>query len=501
MSTTIKPVQELDTPNQHTPSVAIKTVHNNARLFMSIMLAFSDAVSLALAVSLAVFIRWLAGIVFTDVVELLNPPLYLALIPIVLIYQLIYKLWGLYPAIGLGPVEELRRQITATSIVFTAFTAFTFWVRTAEVYSRLVIAFSWLLALIMLPVGRWITRSICVKLGIWGEPVAIVGNTDLGKKVIEFLISKPHLGLRPELIIVEDKTSIAKPAHNLPTLVIDRNDSDVSEIKENGIQTAMIIGRQLSDKLNRLILTEQVYQFKHLILISDLSWIGSLGVNPLEFEGLLGLEIRQNLLNFWDQGLKRLFDIIVSGFLILLGLPFYFLISVVIRIDSKGSPFYVQERIGQGGKKIRIWKFRTMHVDSDHLLSDYMSEHPEATSEWEETHKIKNDPRITRVGRVLRRFSLDELPQIWNVFQGEMSLVGPRPFLEDEIHHYEKGFSLYKRVRPGITGLWQVYGRAELSFAERVRYDEYYIRNWSIWLDIYILGRTVWTVLRSEGAY
>jgi Undecaprenyl-phosphate galactose phosphotransferase WbaP len=500
MSTTFKPVNELDSTSKPMPSFASNLVNKNARAFMSFTLAVSDAVSLVMAVLIAVLIRWMAGLLLPNLVVLLNPLLYLALIPIVLIFLLIYKLWGLYPGIGLGPVEELRRQVTSTTIVFTAFTAFTFWVRTAEIYSRLVIAFSWIIAMLLLPIGRWITRSVCVKLGIWGEPIAIIGNTSLGTKITDFLLSKPHLGFRPALI-VEDAVQKSKSVAVIPTLILNHINSDVSDLKRRGIQTAIIIGRQLSDELNALILNEQVYEFKHLILISDLSWIGSLGVTPLEFEGLIGLEIRQNLLNFWEQTLKRIFDILISALLLVLGLPIYFLIALVIRMDSKGNPFYTQERVGQGGNKIKIWKFRTMHLDSNDLLKSYLSDHPETEEEWENTHKLKDDPRVTRVGKFLRRFSMDELPQVWNVISGDMSLVGPRPFLDEETHHYQKGLSLYRRVRPGITGLWQVYGRAQLSFSERVRYDEYYIRNWSIWLDIYILGRTVWTVLRSEGAY
>ena len=500
MSASVEPVKKLESKPGELPTFLTSTINKNARAFMSITLSISDALSLAAAVLAAVGIRWLAGILLPYVVVLLTPLLYLTLIPIVLIFLLIYKLWGLYPAIGLGPVEELRRLITSTTIVFTAFTAFTFWVRSAEIYSRLVIAFSWVLALLLLPIGRWIMRSVCVKLGLWGEPVAVVGNTGLGTKVIDFLHTKSHLGLRPTLVI-EDGEQKNPSECAIPTLILENVDSDVTEIKRQGIQTVIIIGRQLSKKLNQLILNDQIYEFKHLILISDLSWIGSMGVTPLEFEGLLGLEIRQNLLNYWEQSLKRIFDIIGSLVLMILGSPFYFLIAVLIRMDSKGNPFYSQERIGQGGEKIRIWKFRTMHLDCNQLLTAYLGDHPAVEDEWQDTHKLKNDPRVTRVGRILRRFSLDELPQIWNVISGDMSLVGPRPFLEEEMFHYEKGLSLYKRVRPGITGLWQVYGRAELSFSERVRYDEYYIRNWSIWLDIYILGRTVWTVLRSEGAY
>ena len=185
----------------------------------------------------------------------------------------------------------------------------------------------------------------------------------------------------------------------------------------------------------------------------------------------------------------------------LVALPLFLLTALAIKLDTPGKIFYQQERLGKDMLTIRIFKFRTMVEDSERVLKEYLIDHPEQDEEWQLTHKLKDDPRITSVGKVLRRTSLDELPQLLNVLRGEMSLVGPRPFLPGEIEHYQKGLPLLKRVRPGITGLWQVYGRGDLNFAERVRYDEYYVRNWSIWLDIYILLRTVWVVLRGEGAY
>ena len=142
-----------------------------------------------------------------------------------------------------------------------------------------------------------------------------------------------------------------------------------------------------------------------------------------------------------------------------------------------------------------------MVVDADKVLQDYLDKHPELREEWERDHKLKNDPRVTLVGRVLRKTSLDELPQIWNVFKGEMSLVGPRPIVDDEIEKYGDTFNRYKRVLPGITGLWQVSGRNNTTYQERVNYDEYYVQNWSLRFDLYILLRTVRTVLFREGAY
>jgi lipopolysaccharide/colanic/teichoic acid biosynthesis glycosyltransferase len=147
------------------------------------------------------------------------------------------------------------------------------------------------------------------------------------------------------------------------------------------------------------------------------------------------------------------------------------------------------------------WKFRTMVDNADRLLGEHLEKNPQLREEWANTHKLKQDPRVTKIGRILRRTSLDELPQIWNVLTGEMSLVGPRPVVSAEVEKYGESFEFYRAVRPGITGLWQVSGRSDTTYGERVTLDVRYVRHWSVWLDIYLLVRTFSVVLRGSGAY
>jgi Undecaprenyl-phosphate galactose phosphotransferase WbaP len=177
------------------------------------------------------------------------------------------------------------------------------------------------------------------------------------------------------------------------------------------------------------------------------------------------------------------------------------LIALAIKLTSKGPVFYGHKRNGRHGKVFRALKFRTMVLDADRLLADYLVSHTELVPEWQRNQKLKNDPRITRVGKLLRRSSLDELPQLFNVLIGQMSLVGPRPIVNDEIVKYGRGYGLYQRVLPGLTGLWQVSGRNNTTYEERVAFDEHYVHNWSVWLDLYILVRTIKTVTTAEGAY
>jgi len=198
---------------------------------------------------------------------------------------------------------------------------------------------------------------------------------------------------------------------------------------------------------------------------------------------------------------KRSLDLIVSLIGLFLLLPVFGLIILLIRLDDRGQAFFCQHRLGKGGKLFGMYKFRTMKLDADKVLSDKMKREPELRAEWDSYQKLQDDPRITRVGRFLRRYSLDELPQLLNVLKGEMSLVGPRPILADQRDLYGSRFAEYIQVRPGITGLWQVSGRSDITFVKRAELDKAYIDFWSIWLDIYLLIKTVKVVLWRHGAY
>jgi Undecaprenyl-phosphate galactose phosphotransferase WbaP len=468
------------------------TFQRHARLWMSSVLLLTDLLRLVAAGLLAVGLRSLFG-------QVDNLPEYLSLFPFTLIFLAANALSGLYPAVGLAPPEEMRRLSTTTTVVYLLATAFTFFLRSAEIYSRLVFTFFWVIAIFALPINRLLVRAIAVRQNMWGEPVAVIGSGPRVDRISEYLLQRMHLGLRPA-VILDISPQISDQPDLLPRLDIGSTSEVRLALKRAGISTALLVVSELPHTLQDTVINPP-YGFRRTILITDLNWIGSLGVTPYDLEGSLGLEVHQNLLNPWQRGIKRLFDTLFSLMLGLLAMPFFLLIALLIRLDSAGSILYTHKRIGLGGRLILVYKFRTMYQNADEVLQRYLVEHIQKQAEWQRSHKLPDDPRITRAGKFLRRTSLDELPQLLNVLKSEMSLVGPRPFLPDEIGYYQKGFALYQRVRPGITGLWQVSGRGDLSLEDRVRYDEYYIRNWSIWLDIYILLRTVWVVLRGEGAY
>lgn len=200
--------------------------------------------------------------------------------------------------------------------------------------------------------------------------------------------------------------------------------------------------------------------------------------------------------------IKRLLDIVLASCLIVLGLPLFAVLAILIRLDSPGPVLFCQLRVGRGGRLFKAWKFRTMVVDAEKILDEMLANNPDARMEYEMFHKLRRDPRITRVGRWLRRYSVDEIPQLFNVIKGEMSLVGPRAYLQDELDRIsDDAKTIILSVPPGLTGIWQVSGRNEIPFCERVRLEEEYVRTWSIWLDICILVRTIRAVISGHGAY
>lgn len=240
--------------------------------------------------------------------------------------------------------------------------------------------------------------------------------------------------------------------------------------------------------------------FRRIVFVSSFSNLRGASIRATDLSGLLGLSIERPILRYAPGLSKRLLDLSVAALTGVLLAPLFALLYALVRLTSPGPAFYGQRRIGRNGEHFKAWKFRSMVVDADAILREHLTKDARLREEWERTHKLRNDPRILPIGRLLRKTSLDELPQLWNVIRGDMSLVGPRPIVDAEVPKYGGSIEYYKAVRPGVTGMWQISGRSQTSYAERVRYDEYFVKNWSIWLDLYILFRTVKTVLLREGA-
>jgi Undecaprenyl-phosphate galactose phosphotransferase WbaP len=466
-------------------------------LRMNLWFILSDLLSLSIAGVSAYFLRILIGEKYQ------NSAFYLQLLWIPLVFILLYAVSGLYPGVGITPVDELRRVTTITSSLWIAITAILFLTKSGESYSREVFLFYWFFSILLIPILRFYARRIGIKFGFWGEPVAIIGFGEYARKTLHFLVNNRFFGYIP-VLIVEEKSQTKEinfEGQKIPKIDTETLLNDKKYLNRQGINTAIFVPEETPGELSKAIGSEDIFGLKHLILISKLGWVGGSAVVPVDMEGILGLSAQRNLLNPYFRLLKRSVDLLITLVAGIISLPILLICAVLIRLDSPGPIFYFQKRVGYRGKEIRVCKFRTMVQKADIILEDYLCANPDLRDEWNSSHKIKNDPRVTRLGKFLRKTSLDEIPQMWNVLIGEMSWVGPRPIVEDEIVHYQESFSLYTQVRPGITGLWQVSGRSSTSYKYRVNLDEYYIRHWSLWLDIYILLRTVRSVLSHEGAW
>jgi undecaprenyl-phosphate galactose phosphotransferase len=245
------------------------------------------------------------------------------------------------------------------------------------------------------------------------------------------------------------------------------------------------------------------HKVERILFVPDIFGIAVLGTSLQHFfhEEAFAFEMKNNLSNPLNIVVKRCFDIMVSVLL----LPFLALpmaaIAALIRLDSKGKAMFSQERIGKKGTLFRCYKFRTMYEDAEEKLAALLSKDQETREKWEKHWKLNDDPRVTRMGRFLRTTSLDELPQVFNVLKGEMSLVGPRPYLPRERQDMGSEDYTILLTKPGITGLWQVSGRSNTSYDYRISLDSWYVKNWNLWLDVVILLRTIRIVIKREGAY
>lgn len=467
--------------------------NDNARILMGSLLLLSDVSVFVISGVISIAARTFLG-------EGWRFDLFIQIVPVMFVSCFLYALYGLYPGVGVSAVEELKRLVTATTLLVLVFAALSFWIRNAEEYSRLTLTLTWLISIILLPLMRDLARIIGIRMQIWGEPVAIIGFGSQGQWALQYFRRNPKLGIRPVVVMdLKEHQNYADPG----ILILKVDDLMLGRTFEQltGVKTAVMAISDVPADFLDYITANMQGGFRRLILIPNLEQISSYGAVSFDFGGVLGLEVRHNLLDFRQQFVKRMLDLFIVFIGGILASPVILLIFALVFIDTRGDPFYRQSRIGKSGRTFKALKFRTMVKNADDVLKEYLEKDPQLRIEWETNFKLKKDPRVTKVGQFMRKYSFDELPQLLNVLRGEMSLVGPRPIVEKEVRFYGDILGPYTWVRPGITGLWQVSGRSDTTYTERVHLDEYYIRNWSIWLDIYVLARTISVVLRKEGAY
>ena len=439
----------------------------------------------------------LAGLIAHVTVGLFHPaaaePLHwLAPLAVLLLLLAGYWLAGLYSEIWIHPVIELR-QLTHVSTValFSAAVGGLFAPPMA-----MWCGFAWLAAVVLVPLLRTVVRWCCRDRSWWGYPTLIIGCGGGVEEMARLLLDCPRSGLRPVLLTdPEDRCrSAILPVVNDPITL-------ESLLRTQGVRHAVVSLPSYSNARLAAMLDRYSDVVPHLLVLSDTSTLPTLWGASRSGGRLSGIEVRNGLLMATLQIGKRLADLTVALLALIIALPILLGVIVLMKLGGGGAVFFGHTRIGRHGRLFKAWKFRTMHPHSDKILREYLERVAGARAEWDRDQKLRDDPRVTRIGRLLRQTSLDELPQIWNVLRGDMSIVGPRPIVSAEIPRYGDAFRLYATVKPGITGLWQVSGRNDVSYDDRIRLDQFYVRHWSPWLDAYILAKTVVALLKRDGAY
>jgi undecaprenyl-phosphate galactose phosphotransferase len=465
----------------------------------------SDLVTLSLALQFAIVTR----LYLLPRFGFITPPIifnfrhYIALGWILLLIPLFYAVEGLYTQ-RRTMWKEIGFLTKATCLGLVAVLAATALERRSGDVSRITILLLGANLLILMPVSRYVTKWLIGTLGFWRKRLLVLGAADTAELALRGLDADTILGYQVVGVLDDDVRKhglCAGTSCKNPVYVLGPLSEAADLLRRNEAKDVLIAMPGLAeDKLLALVyelqgLTETLYVVPNL-------W--GLPMMNLQLDGFLDqqiqmLKVSNNLAKPWNEWLKRGLDLVFASLLAIVMLPLMGLIALLIRLDSRGPALLWQKRLGHRNRDFACLKFRTMHVDGDQKLATYLRENPQMADEWEKFAKLKShDPRLTRLGRILRRWSLDEFPQIINVLKGEMSLVGPRPYLPRERDRIGSHFPTIVETRPGMTGFWQVSGKNRLTFEDRVRLEVWYVRNWSPWLDLIILVKTLKAVLRQD---
>lgn len=386
---------------------------------------------------------------------------------------------------------QIVKSIVAVSVFDILFMSLSKWD-----FSRWRWLILWLFVLVLLPVLRMSFKKLLLHYQIRQWPAIIVGTGSNARDAYQALSDEKNMGLEIlGFLTWHHQADGTIQLEQLP--IFDVETFDFNQHRENQFYIALDSTKQ--EQCVRLLTKHHIH---HIYIVPQLKGIPLYGIKLLHFfsKDILLMRLKNNLSVGLFRWLKRGFDIVISALLLILLLPCFVIIYGMIR-RSGSSAFFYHTRIGQADIPFKCIKFQTMFAQSEQLLADYLNCNPVAKQEWERDAKLQTDPRVTKIGYWLRQTSLDELPQLWNVFKGDMSLVGPRPITRQELERYGDAAEYYRIAKPGMTGLWQVSGRSQLSFQTRIALDSWYVRNWSLWYDIAILCKTVRVVLKRQGAY
>jgi len=428
------------------------------------ILLLADAISIFIAIALAFGLRqwcdWFELSAPNDLIHYLQFGLIYGVVLVLIyvegIYTKRYDFW-----------QELEKTIKAvflSGVIVFAVLAMT---KHSDSYSRFIIIMAFIILAALLPLQKYFLKRFLFRLGYWKHEAQLVGE-DLFFE--EHVFKNPYLGY------------IASSRDRAKTLFVSSTHS-----KE-----------QIETILHEALIHKQAVIFIPAVKNFDFSDAHIIHLFNARANLII---VENNLLNRFNRGIKFTLDYLLALLILPLLILIMGLIAWKIKREDGGAVFFKQSRFGENGEEFGCYKFRSMRENSDELLSSYLQEHPKEISNYDIYHKYENDPRITKIGNILRKTSLDELPQIFNVLKGEMSLIGPRPYMVNEKSNIGESIDIILAVKPGITGLWQVGGRSDVDFTSRVEMDVWYVRNWSIWTDMIILLKTVQVVLGRKGSY
>jgi Undecaprenyl-phosphate galactose phosphotransferase WbaP len=460
---------------------------------------FSDMLGIMLSIGWGFFLVKIYGWGLFGEKGIINTKSFVDYWPYLAGFIIIFQIMNMYPGISLAPAEELRRFTIGSSLVHGGIIVSRYIEKDSwdSITAALIASFIFSSAILLFT--RSITNKILAKSRLGGIPAVIYGSGSTGRLVVDCLLDGAGTGYVPVLILDDEQDGIDE-YKGIPVI----HDTSIGPeiVNRYNIKMAMVAMPKLNDQQLKHLLNNSVSAFRYSAFIPGLSSATNIWMSVRDFGGVLGLVTGNKFKMFWNLAIKRFMDIaivILGGIIIL---PFLLIIALLIKITSPGPVLFRQTRPGRNGTHFTFYKFRSMVIDAEEKLKVLLESDPNIKDEWEKNRKLQNDPRLTAIGRFLRKTSIDEFPQIINILKGEMSLVGPRPVIDDsEMEKYGESFFNTFSIKPGLTGLWQVSGRSNTNYEERIAYDTFYLQSWSIWMDIWILFKTFGVVIMGKGAY
>ena len=475
-----------------------KNFPRTSSFFSGFALFLVDILVLILCIGLGFFIVNLFAINNINFKSFIN---YTIFLPFIL---LLFAFMGLYPGIMIPAAEQVKKYTISTFFGFSVITSFVLvssltqsnpaaFIKGGSANVPILFAFilAFIFSVFLLPTFREFAKRKFCQRSWWGVPAVIYCTANSADEVILKLNRNKYLGYKAAVII---DAALKEPAikDGIPAFPPDNDIIDT--IHNYNIKQAILC--DYHGEISSIMTT-----YRYTIAVSKAQSSFTSSQQLKDIAGIIGFASIHNLTFKTNLFLKRLMDVGLIVFFSPLLLPVFLILIILTKCTSKGPVFYGHKRVGKNGKEFKCWKFRSMCIDADKKLEEILANDPVMRAEWEKDRKFTNDPRVTKFGKFLRKTSLDELPQLINILIGQMSFVGPRPVTEPELKKYGKYRDFVLSVSPGLSGMWQTSGRSDTEYEERISLDSYYIQNWSIWLDIWILIKTVYVVLKGRGAY